>query len=583
MLEIFKIAKMALGELTHEGRRIIVFFLVSLVAISSLDALAIVLLARVLVTPEIDGKSYALTSISSLYIVAIISLFIVRSLLSTFSTWFSLKEFARQETELGQRKFRELRDSQLAQRLGMNETDYFTRIDRGPTALVQGFLVSFVTAIAESISGFVILLVVLFIQPTTAIVAFVYFLLIAIIQQKVLAKYQQKSGEVILRSGNSTYELLSDFFHMNKLIQVNKSQTFESALYAQRSQLALARAKQGFVASLPRHFMESMLAFGFLVIAASTWAIEGPDSIIPAVVIFATAGFRLVPIVNRIQGLLLTAIGNAPIAKESLSRNKDLQAEHTSPAKQTTQVIMAQNEILKLSDVCFQYDSNRQQILKNVSISFEQGKQYAIVGPSGSGKTTLLDICLGLLNPSEGTVTWGMEIDCVRMGYVPQFTHVSSSNLSGNIALEWEDYSIDEKQVQTALVQSKLSDIFTTNINNNFTDTFTKNMSGGQRQRLGIARALYRDCNFLVLDEATSALDVSTEFGVMQTVNAMRGSVTTLLVAHRLSTVKESDQIIYLDNGMVLGIGTFAELQQLVPQFREQVLLGQLDLISNDE
>ena len=104
-------------------------------------------------------------------------------------------------------------------------------------------------------------------------------------------------------------------------------------------------------------------------------------------------------------------------------------------------------------------------------------------------------------------------------------------------------------------------------------------MSGGQRQRLGLARALYRNCSFLILDEATSALDAVTESQVMDTVHGLRGTSTVVIVAHRLTTIKDADQVIYLDKGEILGSGTFVELQRKLPQFAEQVKLGQLDLI----
>ena len=103
-------------------------------------------------------------------------------------------------------------------------------------------------------------------------------------------------------------------------------------------------------------------------------------------------------------------------------------------------------------------------------------------------------------------------------------------------------------------------------------------MSGGQRQRLGLARALYRDSNFLILDEATSALDAVTESQVMETIGALRGKTTVMIVAHRLSTIKDADQVIYLENGKIVGSGTFMELQKKLPQFAEQVRLGQLEL-----
>lgn len=576
--DIYFTARRALKELNENGRKMLAVFFVALVAISALDGIAIILLSRLVDSSNSASSTETLTSDQALKIAIIVALFMLRSLLSSISSWFSLKEFAKQETEIGQFRFRELKGAPLSQRLEMNESDYFTLVDRGPSALINGFLFSVVTAIAECISGFVILLVVFSIQPTTAVVAFGYFLIIAVIQQKVLSKYQKKTGEVIFRSGNATYELLADYFNVHKLMQVSPSASFESTLKAERFLLAKARASQGFIASLPRYFMESMLAFGFLVIAASTWALEGSASVGPAVTIFAAAGFRLLPIVNRIQGLFLAAIGYMPIAKQSLANDTRSISIGMVTSKQNSLAPNDNDIALKLENVSFRYTPTSNYVIRNFNFSFIKGKQYAIVGPSGSGKTTLVDICLGLLNPSEGKVIYPVGENEIKAGYVPQNTHIISADLLGNVALEWNEIEVDESKARGALRLAKLDDAISQEPISDLAPIFSRNLSGGQKQRLGIARALYRDCNFLILDESTSALDATTEYGVMETVNQMRGHVTTILVAHRLSTVKNSDHIIYIDNGTVLGSGTFLDLQRLVPQFREQVLLGQLDL-----
>jgi ABC-type multidrug transport system fused ATPase/permease subunit len=578
MRDVYLTTRRALKELNTNGRKMLFAFMLSLILISGLDGIAIILLSRLLDATNSGSTAETIDSGAAIKIAVIVGLFMLRSLLSTISTWFSLMEFAKQETEIGQLRFRELRKSPMSRRLEMNESDYFTFVDRGPSALINGFLVSVVTAIAEIISGLVILLVVFTIQPTTALVAFGYFLTLALAQQKVLSKYQRKTGEVIFKSGNLTYELLADYYNVHKLMQVAASNSFEPTLRSERLLLAKARAKQGFFASLPRYFMEAMLAFGFLVIAASTWAIEGAASVGPAVVIFATAGFRLLPIVNRIQGLFLAAIGYMPIAKQSLANQTSTVPIQSEVCNLIPSELNEGAIAIKLENVSFRYDTKSAYVIRNFNFTFAKGMQYAIVGPSGSGKTTLIDMCLGLLDPSEGKISFYADEKELHLGYVPQDTHLISTDLFGNVALEWNPLEVDEAKALDALRMAQLDDLVFHNSRADSVSSNLRNLSGGQRQRLGIARALYRDAKILVLDESTSALDATTEYGVMETVNQMRGKVTTILVAHRLSTVKNSDQIIYIENGMILGSGTFLELQRIVPQFRKQVLLGQLDL-----
>jgi ABC-type multidrug transport system fused ATPase/permease subunit len=561
---------------------------VSLIAIASLDGFALWLLSRLLDESKYSKKASDINESIVILVLAIVGLFILRSVLSTASTWISLREFAEQEVEIGQKRFRSLHNAPLENRLELNQSDYFTAVDRGPTSLVQGFLLSIVTACAEAVSGLVILSVVLVLQPVTAAVAFVYFVAIAIVQHKFLSSAQDRAGRIVFKNGNGTYDLLSDYYNMDKLLHVSESRSFESSLRSQRSALALARAKQGFIASLPRYFMEAMLAFGFLVIAGVTWAVSGQENVVPALAIFAAAGFRLLPIVNRIQGLMLSAIGYAPLAREALSpiATKESKVKTRTFISRTdlgngSQTNESTLPLLRILDVSFRYPTGESDVISNVNLDIFPGRQYAVVGPSGSGKTTLMDLILGLLSPVEGELVWNCSEADLNLGYVPQDTHVSSATVGGNVALEWDLKSVNNEKIRSALHDSQLSAHFSETLGNDELNSRIEKMSGGQRQRLGLARALYRNSNFLILDEATSALDAVTESQVMDTVRALRGNSTVVIVAHRLSTIKDADQVIYLDNGKILGSGTFAELQGRVPQFEKQVRLGQLELKEN--
>jgi ABC-type multidrug transport system fused ATPase/permease subunit len=571
MQEMFDLTRKALALVDARGKKIFLAYLISLVLVASLDGLALVLIARLL---DSSSNTSEVTRDTSITVVAIVLLFFSRSLLSVIATWISVKELASQEVEIGQARLSSIHNSSLESRLGLNESDYFTSIDRAPNYLVQGFLVSVITICAEALSGVVILAVVLFLQPTTAVIALVYFLSIAWAQHGFLSKAQKISGESIHIYGNSTYELLSDYFNLDKLLHVHASNSFFSQLEIQRSHLSMARAKLSFISAIPRYFMEAMLALGFLVIAGATWLLSGQESVVPAIAIFAAAGYRLLPIVNRIQGLTLSAIGYSPLAKEALKP-----FEPRAAAIQSRSDADGSENILELQGVSYSYPSDPNQVLHNVNYKFKSGLIYAIVGPSGSGKTTLVDICLGLLAPTEGTVMWNVAKGDLVLGYVPQDTYISSTGLGGNVALEWDNEEVDFEQVVESLKKSMFVSKDSETNGLDFDKSQMEKMSGGQRQRLGLARALYRNSSFLILDEATSSLDAVTESQVMDTVRALRGRSTVVIVAHRLTTIKDADQVIYLDRGEILGSGTFVELQRKLPQFAEQVKLGQLDII----
>ena len=545
----------------------------SMVAIAGLDGIALFLLSKLLTPGFTTGDSNLATDSNLKLLVMILSLFVLKSALSTSVGWVSLKEFAQQEVELGQSRMESLHAAPLEARLALNESDFFTAVDRGPTTLINGYIIPIVNIFIEFVSGLVIIGVVLIFQPLTATVALLYFALIAIVQHKFLSASQARTGHLLLNNGNATYELLADYFHMNKLLQVNESKTFDSSLRFQRTGFARARAIQQFTTSLPRYFMESSLALGFLVVAGATWLLLGEAEVVPALAIFATAGFRMLPIVNRIQGLVLSAIGCIPIARQAI-------LPITARVKNDSQTSMKgpvdSRNALELIGVDFTYASGSAPVLDGINLSFKEGLQYAIVGPSGAGKTTLIDMCLGLLTPQRGEVLWNFKVSKDSFGYVPQDTHVSSASIAGNVALEWDSAVIDLDKVREALSVAHLEEYFNSNLEDKRLAENFNRMSGGQRQRLGLARALYRDSKLLVLDEATSSLDAITESKVMDTVKLLRGKTTVIIVAHRLTTIKDADQVIYLEGGKVLGMGTFTELQRTLPQFEEQVRLGLL-------
>jgi ABC-type bacteriocin/lantibiotic exporter with double-glycine peptidase domain len=231
------------------------------------------------------------------------------------------------------------------------------------------------------------------------------------------------------------------------------------------------------------------------------------------------------------------------------------------------------NAVLVLEDVCFRYPTSTIDVLADINLSLSEGLQYAIVGPSGSGKTTLVDLCLGLLKPLRGNIYCATD----AIAYVPQESHIAQLSLEQNIALEWNTEAINRRELYNARSKAQLLTIFEGRSPSEVLSEHA--LSGGQKQRIGLARAIYRSPSLLFLDEVTSALDAETEHAVMSSIEQLRGSITVVIVAHRLSTVQHADQVIYVEDGRVLGIGTFEELRKTIPQLQRQIELGTLDLL----
>ncbi|NLB47641.1 MAG: ATP-binding cassette domain-containing protein, partial [Microbacteriaceae bacterium] len=238
---------------------------------------------------------------------------------------------------------------------------------------------------------------------------------------------------------------------------------------------------------------------------------------------------------------------------------------------------------LELRDVRFRYPGAESDVLDGISLSIPMGSSLAIVGPSGAGKSTLIDILLGLSLPTGGELFIDdAPLEQVlgqwrtRVGYVPQRVALFDGSIAQNVALTWEEnYDLD--QVQRALERAHLGALaerpggLLARIGER-----GDSVSGGQQPRLGIARALYTDPLVMVMDEATSSLDTATENRVTQSMRELQGEVTFITVAHRLATIREYDQVCYLDAGRIRGVGTFDEVVAQVPDFALQAKLAGL-------
>ena len=580
MNDVLRTAIDTYSRLSGRGRKTVQAYILSLLLLAGLDGMALLQLARIL-NLSADGAQ-ALDRKIVYSALSVIALFLLKSIFSVIVSWVSLKELARQEVEIGSENLSALSKTNWENRINLQASDYFSNIDRGPATLIQGFLVSVASLVAEILSGLVILAVVLYLQPITAATALVFFVFVALLQHKILAKTSKKAGQVIHMRGNSVYDSLNDYFNLSKLLTVMPSRTLIGHIDNQREELAHARAQIGFIATIPRYFMESVLALGFLLVAGVTWITDGKSQVVFAVSIFAAAGFRLLPIINRIQGLVLSSLGYLSLSQEALRIWTPSQSD-SSFNNESNKSQHTPQSIVKMSGVTYRYPLGQVNVIQDLSLELKQGLQYALVGPSGSGKTTLVDLILGLLTPSSGSIQWNNQEDHkkIRLGYVPQETYLSSSTLKGNIALEWDDAYVNRERVENALTDSQLHFLIAELENAGINEKMRK-LSGGQKQRIGLARAMYHDSDFFILDEATSSLDAITENEIMTLVSKMRGTKTVLIVAHRLSTIRHADEIIYIDSGRIRAIGTFDAIRKSLPEFEEQIRLGTLAVIDDE-
>jgi len=353
---------------------------------------------------------------------------------------------------------------------------------------------------------------------------------------------------------------------------------FRDLFTSRQDALERVHARHATVTTIPRLLIETIFVCGMLlVILLVTGRGKTGLDLLPLLGLYAYAGFRIIPSANRIL-LLLGAIRLGIAATNNVYADF-IAFDHTLsvPFDESNGEGLTFAERLVLEQVSYTYDGTHAPVLQDVTLTIRRGESIGIVGPTGVGKSTLIDLILGLLQPSSGRIAIdGRDIFPVlrswqrKIGYVPQSIFLIDDSMRRNIAFGLKDVDIDEQRLRTAVRMAQLEEFVAALPRSLDTVVGERGvrLSGGQRQRLGIARALYREPEVVIFDEATSALDNQTERALINAIDTLRGEKTLVIVAHRLSTVRACDRLVFLRDGRIAGCGSFAELLTSNADFR---------------
>jgi ABC-type multidrug transport system fused ATPase/permease subunit len=346
---------------------------------------------------------------------------------------------------------------------------------------------------------------------------------------------------------------------LKDLIVSGKQSAFLSEFDVHNRRSARVAHLQMFSSRFPRLWLELLSILGMAAVVIIKVREGQLMAIVPILGLFGAAAFRLLPSVNKIiAALQVIKFGVPTIDKlydEAVILDENL-AKAAQKVKSTGKVDFQKQ--IKLDHVYYIYPGTTTRVLTDLCFDINRGESIAIVGGSGAGKSTIVDVVLGILQPTSGTVSIdGVDIQTNldgwrhQLGYVPQFIFLTDDTLTRNIAFGIPDKDIDMNALHSALKMAQLSEFVKELPEGLQTKVGERGvrLSGGQRQRIGIARALYHNPQFLVLDEATSALDNETEKEVMRAVKALKGKKTTLIVAHRLSTIEHCDKVLQIEKG----------------------------------
>jgi ATP-binding cassette subfamily C protein len=438
--------------------------------------------------------------------------------------------------------------------------------------------------------AFMLGLLVVFISiadPILAVIITSYFLLLFFLTQKRIGSWIRQNSRVLSDSsikGTQAFQdgiaLYKELFILNKLSAVVE----EFVIY--RNQMANSIANMQVAGFIPKYTFESAFIIGTCLVGIQQAFISSTNNAVATLIMFLTAGSRILPSFLRLQSAansIQNVSGGSDIAFRLIKSIEEDQAQR----KKRADILPATtkfNPTVEIKDLQFSYKGRDNFAIKNLSLSIPVGSSLAIVGQTGSGKSTLVDLILGILEPKSGSIDISgvdpysaIQMWAGAIGYVPQAVAFVNGNVRENVAISSESSNFHDDFIWECLRMAQLETLFKESPDG--LDTLIGErgirLSGGQRQRLGIARALYSKPQLLILDEATSSLDAETEKAVAETIHNLAHKVTLIVIAHRIATVQELDQVIYLENGQIIAKGTFEEVRAAAPQFERQAkLLG---------
>ena len=389
-----------------------------------------------------------------------------------------------------------------------------------------------------------------------------------------------KIGEEVFLANEKRFKVLSEAFGASKEVKVGGLEEIYINQFSEPSKkIALRTALVTIMSEMPRYTLEAVAFGGMLLITLYFMTLSSDiTNVLPIIALYAFAGYRLMPALQKIFSSLTSLRVVSPSLDSLHNELKNL--KFIVPNKNIDPLEL--NNDICLKDIQYNYPNASKTALKNINLVIPVNKTVGLVGATGSGKTTTVDIILGLLDAQEGT----LEVDGKvinknnkrawqrSIGYVPQQIFLSDNTVSANIAFGVSINDINQAAVEEAAKIANLHEFVINELPLKYQTAVGERgvrLSGGQRQRIGIARALYHKPKVLVFDEATSALDNLTEKAVMDAVHNSKNNITKILVAHRLSTVRNCDKIYLFEKGKVKNQGTFEELIKINDDFRESV------------
>ena len=503
--------------------------------------------------PEVSNKIFVL-----IFLTTILVTYLVKSLFLIYLNHKQNRFLADLTAEISNKLFEKYLRQSYNFHLNKNSSDLIKNIQI-ETNFLNLYLLYLITICIES--GFVlaVLATLIYIEPFGAISIGVFYGFLSVLFLQFTKRKLKEWGETREKLDNSLSKIsLEGLGGIKEILILGKSSFFIDQFSKKSFSKARNNSNQATVSQIPRFYLE-LISVAALVSFIFIQVIQGKDTVnlFTILGVFVAATFRMIPSLNRIIGAFQSIKFYKPSVDIIFNEINNLEYFHYDIDNETK---FEFEKDIKIKNLSFNFDGSPN-ILKEVNLEIKKGQTIGIVGESGSGKSTLIDLIIGLHHPISGEIIIdgvpGRQLGELwrrKIGYVSQTIYLTDSTIKNNIAFGISNDKIDDDRVKDVLNKVKL-ETFIKSLNKGFNTRVGERgiqISGGQKQRIGIARALYNDPEILILDEATSALDTETEKGIINSISELKGDMTIIMIAHRLTTLSDCDIIYKIQNVNIL-------------------------------
>ena len=518
-------------------------------------------------------SNYPLKSI--IFITALLTLifFVMKSIISIYLNWKIILFYSKKHFEYSSNLYAKVLNSSYSWLKKQNLEDVNMAIGAGSEAIFVKQIANLIMVISDAVLVIFMLVFLVAYNFEVALFTFIFLLVIAILLQKVIGAKASRYGTIKFESTMLQYSFVNMILLAFKEVFVLKKDDYFKNKFDKSLILSTTAGAKGlWIQQVPKYVFEIALVIGIFLL--TLFLVAGSLDNISILIVFIIAAGRLIPSFFRIQSGFLGMKSSYSEAAQSINFFNSIQIRIDLDSN-ITHEFLSHSPSVHIDSVSFQFPDSNDYFLDDISIEIPSGEVIAFVGKSGSGKTTLADLILNIYTPNKGSVTLKDGVKLVKPGTIKNISYITQNPiiLNGtvleNIAIGVDSKDINQEDLSYAINKTGLDDLISRLPDG--VDTRLNNLggilSGGEKQRVAIARALYAKPKLLIIDEGTSSLDFTSEKFITNSLLSLEGKVTTIIIAHRINTVKNVKNIYFMDNGKILSAGSYEFLQKSIPEF----------------